>query len=193
MGMVELWKNVLLKPKQTFENELKEAKGIKEGVKNLAVATVIYLLIDTILNLITGSLNIFGMITVLILGSIILILLVAFANFVIAGMYYLTCKFLGAKETNYSKFFYLFALLFSVFVSLGIIIRIISLIPVIGLIAGVFSFLLLLYSIYVTVQLIKAATGFGTGKAILACVIPSIVIVIAFLVVSFLAILLLKF
>lgn len=89
-------------------------------------------------------------------------------------------QFLGARlfggSGDFKSHAYLMAMILVPTTVLGGLVSLLALIPVIGIIAGLAGFGLSIYTIILTVRLVKAAHNLPTGKAVAGIILPPIVL-----------------
>lgn len=171
--MFELWKNALLKPKQTFKAEKKNAK-LALGAKYILVSGLITAAI-TALSYLAGldtTLDSLFLYPALVLLYIIFSPVLSVIGWLFSsGVDYIFAKLLGGRGT-YEQQTYLISLYVA---PISIISAVLLLVPVAGL---WLSALLSLYGLYLVTMALKEAHGYSTGRAVLTWLIPFLIVVV---------------
>lgn len=174
---VNLWKEVLTNPAETFKKEEKNV-NLTEGVKQLIVAGVIagvFYGISAAFALNSASMLMMGkpMMEAGAMGFIGALIGTPIATligwFIFSAILYVIAKLLNGKGT-FDTHMYLIALLYSPIV---IIQGVLSVIPIVGAALGI---LVSLYGLYLLTIAIKQAHKVSTEKAVVIWLIPVIVI-----------------
>ncbi|MCD6477929.1 MAG: YIP1 family protein [Candidatus Aenigmarchaeota archaeon] len=176
-----LWKDVLVKPAETFKKQEKKA-DLGEGVKHIGIAGIITGFIVGLAAAagLTVAGSMFGLSTFgaaagigAFLISLILTPIVAVIMWLIwSGVLYIFAMIFGGKG-SYTTQSYLIAIYTA---PLMIITGIIGLIPVAG---GAINFLIGLYSLYLLTLALKQAHKVTTERAVIIWLIPVIIVAIA--------------
>ena len=165
----ELWKNALLKPKQTFKKEKK--KDLSKAVKGIVIAGVIA---GAIAGLASFDVTLF------LINVIAYPIAVTLSFLISSGIYYLFSKLFGGKG-NYATQSYLLSLYLA---PLFIVTALLLLVPSIGTWLNI---VVAIYSLYLLTLALKEAHGFTTTKAVLAWLVPLMIIVVISMVIAALA------
>ena len=177
-----LWINALIKPKETFKNEKKNAKLV-DGIIHILLAGFIIGLIISILSILFAFLLPFGGFPFsgfegYYVGSVIVSLLfylifypivVVIGTLILAGIFFIIARIQGG-EGSFDTQYYLGAIFYA---PIMIISSIISLIPCIG---AIISLAIFIYALYLLTLSIKEAHGLDTLKAVITWLVPGIVI-----------------
>lgn len=171
--MLELWKSVLLKPKETFKKERKKADltlGAKYILISSLIGTAIMLLsLSYIIGLDGSGLSLSSYSTFYI-SYVIMTPIMSIVGWLIgSAMDYFFARLMGGKGT-YAQQTYLIAVYSA---PISIISVLLYLIPVAGM---WLVFLLLFYSLYLLTTALKEVHGFSTGKAIMSWLLPVIIL-----------------
>ncbi len=179
--MIEIWKNVLMKPKDVFKAEKANA-SVVGGLKMNAIAGLIagaamavqIMLLGAVLGpqlAMLGPLAGMGAI-----GALIgMVLFYVVFTLLFSAVTYIFAKLLGGKG-SFSVHYYLPSL---AMVPVALLTNVLGLIPIIGLL----SFIVSIYSIYLMTLAYQEAHGFDTLKAVLTWLIPGILLVVVMAVV----------
>jgi hypothetical protein len=103
------------------------------------------------------------------------VILTPLSFYVTVGMQYLGGRIFGGTGT-FQTHAYLMALVQVPMTILSGVVTLLALIPIINFLAGLAGFALSIYGIILTVRLVKAAHGLGTGQAVGAIFIPPIIL-----------------
>lgn len=164
------WLDALIYPKETFRAE-KERASLGEAIKNVGVAGLIG---GVIRGLFVGLEVAFGGVTfliiALILGIIILPIVCIIVFLLCSLIYFIFANILGSKG-NFTTQTYLISL----FTAPLIILSLLEFIPSVGWVLGI---LIILYSLYPLTIALRESHGFSTARAILAWLIPWLIIVL---------------
>ena len=172
MEMIEKWKAALMKPKETFASEKKNA-NLGASTKNLAISYLIGGFLFVIGVVITSpNPGIFVLILPfailpIIFEIIIFVIFCLVVSFIFIGVLHVIAKLLGGNG-QYSQLVYLYSLYAAP-------ISILSGIPFIGIILGI---VLGVYGVYLETLAIKEVYGLSTSKAILVWALPGIILLI---------------
>ncbi|MFQ5405531.1 MAG: YIP1 family protein [Candidatus Micrarchaeia archaeon] len=167
---IELWKSALLKPKETFAKEKANA-SLTEGVKQIAVAAaaggLVVGLIILVISLLGGPAGLVaGLIGVVggVAGAVIFAVIFSLIG---NGITWIIAKVLGGAG-SFSTQYYVAALYTAPVILANIALGII---PVIGSLVGL---LVGLYSIYLSVLMVKEVHQMSTLKAAVVVLLPAI-------------------
>ena len=163
MEMIEKWKAALMKPKETFASEKKNA-NLGASTKNLAIGYLVAGVLFTIGTFITNPVA--GVIA-LIISPITFLIFGLVVAFISIGVLHVIAKLLGGNG-QYTQLFYLYSLY-------SVPIIILSGIPFIGIILAI---VLGVYGVYLETLAIKEVYGLSTSKAILVWALPGIILLI---------------
>jgi len=174
-----VWIESLTKPIPTFKKEKKNA-NLVEGAMNVAVAGVITGFLSGLFALIFGSTiagAFFPMASGVVgvaafLAALIMTPILSVVSWLIgSGIYYIFAMLLGGKG-NYTTQSYLIAIYSA---PLSVVSAILGLIPVVGLFIAIIPGL---YGLYLLTMSLKEAHSFTTGKAVLAWLLPILILVL---------------
>jgi hypothetical protein len=155
----DLWKNALLKPKQTFKKE-KSKKDLGKSTKSVLAAGIIAGIIAGLASLDAA----------LFLINIVAYPIAATLSFLISsGIYYLFARLFGGKG-SYAAQSHLISLYLA---PLFIVTTILLLVPAIG---TWLNLAVAIYSLYLLTLVLKEIHGFTTTRAVLTWLIPLMII-----------------
>ena len=175
-----------------MEAEKKNANTMK-GVKTFALAGVIVGLLMA-LGMIVGGVNIFGAtpgfggvitglgIVALVVLPIVFAILVVLSTLIVSAIIHVIAKILGGQGT-FAEFYYLYSRLAIPTIIIGLLFFVLGLIPIVGLIVGLISFIWNLYMIWVFIILVSVAYNVSKVKAFIILLVPAIIMFILFVVV----------
>jgi hypothetical protein len=176
--MFKTWKDALLKPKQTFKKEKKNA-NLGNAVKQVFIAGIIAGIVSAFAE-ISNSVAIlvstpFVAVIGLLLGS---------------GIYYVFARLLGGKS-KYREQTYLIALYTaplsiysSIFSTMTILLASLGSLNFIIALPILIMFGLSIYGLYLLTLVLKEAHGLSTGRAVLAWLIPFLMVVVFAMIVA---------
>jgi hypothetical protein len=176
--MFKTWKDALLKPKQTFKKEKKNA-NLGNAVKQVFIAGIIAGIVSAFAE-ISNSVAIlvstpFVAVIGLLLGS---------------GIYYVFARLLGGKSI-YREQTYLIALYTaplsiysSIFSTMTILLASLGSLNFIIALPILIMFGLSIYGLYLLTLVLKEAHGLSTGRAVLAWLIPFLMVVVFAMIVA---------
>lgn len=172
--MIQTWIKAFLKPKETFVQEKTNA-SIGKAILYIVIGSIIGGILGSIYSLLVSLVFGFGLFSLPVFVFTLIANIVLFPiasvifSFISIGFFFIIAKLLGGKG-NFSTLFYFVSLYF---VPLTTIMYLLIFIPVIGVL---FIFVLLLYSLYLFYHALKESQELSGGKAILAIIIPIIVL-----------------
>ena len=178
-GRFSSWKNVLIHPKEVFESEKNNAT-LGSGVVNIVIAGLILAAIASagILFLSVPLLGGLGAIlgTILSVFTFIVLPILLVIVWLIGSFVLYIISYIVGGRGRYSTLAYLMSIYLPPFLILGLLVLLPAqmFLDKLGsdIVQGVFS----LFSIYYIILVLKATHGFSTGKAILAILLPYIVL-----------------
>lgn len=185
MHWIEVWKSVLMHPKETFADE-KKGSNIMEGAKQVALAYAVAGIIIGIVIAIFGAgpaamflgpMAAVAGVAAIVVTPVMLVIMGLITSFIGAGIIHVMSKLLGGTGT-FAQQYYLMAIWMAPVMLLGMVL---NLVPIVGQLIGL---LLNLYGLYLGTLAIKEAQGLSTLKAVLAWLIPIIVLGILAMVVA---------
>ena len=154
--------DIILRPKETFEEEVHEASFGRAALYFLMAGAVVGVysgLAGLISSMLAGTgLNLAGFFSILILPFLII-----FAGFFSSAFYWIIAKILGGKG-SFSSLFYINS-------TIILTIAIFLIIPILNI-------LLVIYAIYLSYLAIKISQELSTGRAVLTLFIPFIIQII---------------
>lgn len=184
---------ILMRPQPVMEAEKKNADTMK-GVKTVALVGAIYGLLLALAQVVLGGLNFLGgnagmgalfaglgIVSIIILPIVFALLMVIF-SVILIGVVWIVAKLLGGKGTFADNYYLYSRLAFPTFV-IGAVLFILGLIPVVGVLFGLISFVFNIYMLYVFVILVSVANKVSKARAIVILLIPAVIFFILFVVV----------
>jgi len=184
-GLIQTWLSFFGMTEDLFLAEQEKA-----NTEDTLLSVLVYTIATVVISMVTGFFQ-FQQITTLMgeelpqlgfsLGTIFFIILIG-TVIMSPIMFYMSVglQFLGARifggSGDFKSHAYLMALILVPTTVLGGLVSLLALIPVIGFIAGLAGFGLSIYTIILTVRLVKVAHNLPTGKAVAGIIIPPIVL-----------------
>lgn len=182
-GMLQTWWRTLSNPAITLKKEAKSGQKLEAGIMAFLIAAVVSASLIFLLGSIWALLGGVAAIFALIVMSAQVAVGVMFLSFIYAGIIHLCAKVDKGKGA-FHKFYYLT----STFMAPLIVIS--SFVVFVPLFGPVFSVLLLLYGLYLTVIALRALHGFTMFRAVMVLLMPAAVCLVVMLGLLFLALLL---
>ena len=167
-SVYNLWKGALLNPEQVFAQQKNSGGFVKAGLM-LALAGALFALISAILT---------HNFVLMLLGFSLFLVAVPITAFIATVIVYVFARILGGTGTLRQQF-YLFAVMLSPVLMLIALLDVLYIIPLVGgLIRGAIVFALDIYAVYMLSLSLKTVHGFGNLKAILAWLLPLLIVTI---------------
>ena len=184
-GLIQTWLSFF-----GMTEDLLLAEQEKANTEDTLLSVLVYTIATVVISMVTGFFQ-FQQITTLMgeelpqlgfsLGAIFFIILIGtvimspISFYISVGLQFLGARIFGGSG-DFKSHAYLMALILVPTTVLGGLISLFALIPVIGFIAGLAGFGLSIYTIILTVRLVKVTHDLPTGKAIAGIIVPPIVL-----------------
>jgi len=184
-GLIQTWLSFFGMTENLFLAEQEKA-----NTEDTLLSVLVYTIATVVISMVTGFFQ-FQQITTLMgeelpqlgfsLGTIFFIILIGtvimspISFYLSVGLQFLGARIFGGSG-DFKSHAYLMALILVPTTILGGLVSLFALIPVIGFIAGLAGFGLSIYTIILTVRLVKVAHNLPTGKAVAGIIIPPIVL-----------------
>jgi len=184
-GLIQTWLSFFGMTEDFFLAEQEKA-----NTEDTLLSVLVYTIATVVISMVTGFFQ-FQQITTLMgeelpqlgfsLGTIFFIILIGtvimspISFYLSVGLQFLGARIFGGSG-DFKSHAYLMALILVPTTILGGLVSLFALIPVIGFVAVLAGFALLIFSIILTVRLVKVAHNLPTGKAVAGIIIPPIVL-----------------
>ena len=184
-GLIQTWLSFFGMTEDFFLAEQEKA-----NTEDTLLSVLVYTIAIVVISMVTGFFQ-FQQITTLMgeelpqlgfsLGTIFFIILIGtvimspISFYLSVGLQFLGARIFGGSG-DFKSHAYLMALILVPTTILGGLVSLFALIPVIGFVAVLAGFALLIFSIILTVRLVKVAHNLPTGKAVAGIIIPPIVL-----------------
>jgi hypothetical protein len=191
-NLIQSWLGFFGMSENFFQVEARKANG-----EDTLVSVLVFTIASVVIFMINGFFQFQGIMTIMdeglpgmetdlppmdfnigILFFVILIgtvIMTPLSFYLTVGMQYLGGRLFGGSGT-FQVHAYLMALVQVPMTILSGLVSLLALVPLIGILAGLAGFGLSIYTIILTVRLVKAAHGLGTGQAVAAVFVPPIVL-----------------
>ncbi len=182
-GLIQTWLSFFGMTEDLFLAEQEKA-----NTEDTLLSVLVYTIATVVISMVTGFFQ-FQQITTLMgeelpqlgfsLGTIFFIILIGtvimspISFYLSVGLQFLGARIFGGSG-DFKSHAYLMALILVPTTILGGLVSLFALIPVIGFIAGLAGFGLSIYTIILTVRLVKVAHNLPTGKAVAGIIVPPI-------------------
>jgi len=184
-GLIQTWLSFF-----GMTEDLFLAEEEKANTEDTLLSVLVYTIATVVISIVTGFFQFQQIMTLMgeelpqlgfSLGTIFFIILIGtvilspISFYLSVGLQFLGARIFGGSG-NFKSHAYLMALILVPTTVLGGLVSLLALIPVIGFIAGLAGFALSIYTIILTVRLVKVAHNLPTGKAIAGIIIPPIIL-----------------
>lgn len=184
-GLIQTWLSFFSMNESFFDREQERANS-----EDTLLSVLVYTIATVVISMVTGFFQ-FQQITTLMgeqlpelgfnLGTIFFIILIGtvimspISFYLSVGLQFLGVRIFGGSG-DFKSHAYLMALILVPATVLGGVVSLLAYIPVIGFLAGLAGFGLSIFSIILTVRLVKSVHNVTTGRAVAGIIVPPIVL-----------------